>query len=252
MTTTIRLPRDTLKEILDSIDELVRFTEGSSIDLNIATVDGNILIYVRPPSLAMVHELVPNDDVEVAIEGEGERICLDPNDLIKVVTKVEEGILEIDFLAHDYVVRYEQEEIFSEPLTLRLKKFVDSEFEHPPNFSELDQIGTLERASLYRALNVMSTVSPVVKVTVDGDMLSLQVKDKISGEGEVSPKLTDSEIEHLEAWYSIEPMIEFLHKTTSGDEVDLFVTPDNTLLLEVASENKISRLYIAHRVGEPR
>lgn len=251
MTTTIRLPRDTLKEILDSIDELVKFSEGSSIDLNIATVDGSVVIYVRPPTMALVHELVQGNQVEVSVEGDGDRICLDPNDLMDVVTKVEEGILEIKFLEHDYVVQYEDEEIFSEPLTLRLRRFVESEFEEPPSLGETRRLGSLDRVSLFRALNVMSTISPIVKITVANQMLSLKVKDKVSGEGGVSPKLANPEVENFEGWYIIEPLIQFLRKITSGDEITLLVTPDDTLLVEVESSGKKSRLYLGKRAEEP-
>jgi len=252
MTTSIRLPQSTLKEILDSIDELVKFSEGAAIDLNLTTDDGCVLIYVHPPSMSLVHELVPSDDVEISTDEEGERICLNPNDLMDVVTKAEEGMLEIEFLEHDYVVRYEEEEIFSEPLTLRLRRFVDTEFEEPPEVGDLKRLGSLDRISLSRALNVMSTVSPVVKVTVDRGMLSLQVEDKVSGEGEVSPKLTNSEVEYFEAWYSIEPPIQFLRKITSDENVDLLITENSTLVLEVESDNKHSRLFLAPRVEEPQ
>lgn len=251
MTTSIRLSRDTLKEILDSIDELVKFSEGAAVDLNLTTDEGRVLIYVHPPSMALVHELVPGDDVEVSVSEDEERICLNPNDLMDVVTKAKEGTLEIEFLEHDYVVRYEKEEIFSEPLTLRLRRFVDTEFEDPPEVGELKRLGSLNRVALSRALNVMSTISPVVKVTVNSGMLSLQVEDKVSGEGEVSPKLTNPEVEHFEAWYSIEPPIQFLQKITSGDEVNLLVTADRVLVLEVKSSDKNSRLYLGPRIEEP-
>ena len=251
MTTSIRLSRDTLKEILDSIDELVKFSEGTAVDLNLTTDDGRVYIYVHPQSMALVHELVPGDDVEISVSKDEERICLNPNDLMDVVTKIEEGMLEIEFVEHDYVIRYEEDEIFSEPLTLRLRRFVDTEFEDPPEVGELKRLGSLDRVSLSRALSVMSTISPVVEVTVNSGMLSLQVEDKVSGEGEVSPRLTNSEVKHFDAWYSIEPPIQFLQKTTSGDEVNLLVTADRTLVLELESSDKNSRLYLAPRVEEP-
>lgn len=252
MTTSFRLPGVTLKEILDSINEMVGFSEGTYNDLNIATIDGSVLIYVRPPSMALVHELIAGDDVEVSVGEEKDRICLNPDDLMAVVTRAKEGIIEIEFLEHDYVVRYEEGGIFSEPLTLRLKRFVESEFEEPPRFGELNRLGSLDRPSFSRALNVMSTVSPVLKVSVDNGMLSLEVKDKVSGEGNVSSKLTNPEVEQFEGWYSIEPLIKFIGKTTSDDEVDLLVAPDKTLLLQVKSSNKNSRLAIGHRIEEPR
>jgi len=251
MTTLIRLSRDTLKEILDSVDELFKFSEGTAVDLNLTTDDGRVLIYVHPPSMALVHELVPGDSVEISVSEDEERICLNPNDLMDVVTKIEEGTLELQFLEHDYVIQYDEDEIFSEPLTLRLRRFVDTEFENPPEVGELKRLGSLDRVSLSRALNVMSTISPVVKVTVNGEVLSLQVEDKVSGEGEVSSRLTNSEVEHFEAWYSIEPPIQFLRRITSGDELNLLVTADRTLILEVESSDKNSRLYLTPRIEEP-
>lgn len=253
MTTSIRLPQDTLREMLESIDEVVKFTEYTSADLNITTVDGSVLIYVISPGMdvSLVHELIPSDDVQISVDDNGERICLNPNDLRDVVRKAEGGTIEIEFLDYDYVVRYEEDDIFSEPLTLRLKRFVETEFEEPPRVGELKRIGSLDRVTLSRALNVMSTISPVVQVSVNSGMLSLQVKDKVSGEGEVSPKLTNSEIGHFEAWYSIDPPIRFLRRITSGENVHLLVTSDNTLVLEVNSTNKNSRLYLAERVREP-
>lgn len=250
MTTTIRVQRNTLKEILDSIDELVQFSEGSSIDLNIRTEEGRVMIYVRLSGYAMVHELIPSDDVEISVDGQ-EKISLNPNMLREVVRKADEGILEIEFLEHDYVVRYEDEEIFSEPLTLRLTRFVDSVFEDLPEFRGLARLGTLDRTSLSRALDIMSSVSPVVKVLVENGLLTLEVRDKVSGKGGVSPKLTNPEIDEFESWYSIGPPIRFLRKTTSGDEVELFVTPEQTLLLQVESPDKISRLYVAEQVKQP-
>lgn len=251
MTTSIRLPLDTLREILSSIDEVVKFSESSAVDLNITTEDGAVLIYVVPPSMSLVHELVPSDDVEVSVGEDGERICLNPNDLMDVVSKAQEGTLEIEFLEHDYVVRYGESDVFSEPLTLRLKRFVDTEFHYPPKFGEINRLGSLDRVSLSRALNVMSTVAPVVKVNVDSGMLSLRVKDKVSGEGEVSPRLTNSDVEHFEAWYSLGPLIQFLSKITSGSDVVLYATADNTLVVEVESSNKNSRLYLSSRVESP-
>lgn len=248
MTTSIRLPRDTLKEILDSIDELVKFSEGTDIDLNITTLDDRVLIYVRPGTMSLVHELVPSDEVEVSVAEDGERISLNPEQLNEAVTKAREGTLEIEFLDHDYVVKYEGEEIFSKPLTLRLTRFVDSEFQELPQFGELNRLGTLERASLHRALDMMSTVSPTVKVAVDSGVLTLEVKDKVYGEGAVNPKLTNPEIDHFEAEYSIEPLIDFLGKVTSGGEVVLRANPAGALLLQVDSPNIISRLFITQQV----
>lgn len=245
MTTSFRLPRDTLKEILDSNDELVK---GADIDLNITTQDGGVLLYIRLGTMSLVHELVPNEDVKVSVDEDGERICLNPEKLNEAVTKASEGTLEIEFHDHDYVVKYEGERIFSETLTLRLKRFVETEFQEPPRFGELKKLGTLERASLHRALDMMSTVSPTVKVAVENGVLSLEVSDKVYGEGGVNPKLTNTEMDQFEAKYSIEPLIDFLGKVTSGDEVVLQANPSGRLLLEVESSNMISRLFITQQV----
>lgn len=247
MSTTIQLPRDTLKEILDSLDELVRFTEDSHIELNILSEDERVSIYVCHPSMVMVHKLTSGDDIDISTEGK-DRICLNPSTLSDVINKADHGRIEIEFQEHNYVIRYEESDSFSEPLTLRLRRFEESEFESLPEFSEMKSIGTLDRLTLYKTIDIMSSVSTVVKIDVQNHLLSIDVEDKIAGEGTAKTQLTDSEINNVEAWYSIEPIKRFLHRVTSNDEVELYVNESRTLLLEVSSQNKISRLYIACRV----
>lgn len=77
------------------------------------------------------------------------------------------------------------------------------------------------------------------------------MNDKVSGAGEVSPRLTNSEVEHFEARYSLGPLIQFVSKITSGSDVDLYATADNTLFVEVESSNKNSRLHLSQRVESP-
>jgi hypothetical protein len=250
MSTTIQLPRNTLKEILDSIDELVQFSEESSIDLNIITENERVQIYIRIPSIVMVHELTPGGDIEISADSE-ERICLNPATLSEVINKADQGMLEIEFLEHDYVIKYEDEGSYSEPLTLRLRQFVESEFQELPEFQGMKQVGSLDRQSLFRSLDIMSSISPVVRIGVENDILSVEVKDKVAGQGNVKPKLTNSEIESAEAWYSIDPIIRFLRRVTSGDEVKLYMNEAEQLLLQIESSSKISRLYITSRIEEP-
>lgn len=241
MTTSFRLPRDTLKEILDSMDELAK---GADVDLNISTEDGKVLLYIRPGSMSLVHELVPNEDVDAIVDVEGERICLNPDKLNEAVTKAREGTLEIEFHEHDYVLKYEGEKVFSEPLTLRLRRFVESEFQELPRFGEENQLGVLDRSSLHRALDMMSTVSPTVGVAVDNGTLSLEVSDKVYGRGGVNPKLSNPEIDNFQAEYSIEPLTDYLGKVTSGEDVVLKTNRIGSLLLQIESDNMISRLII--------
>jgi hypothetical protein len=251
MSTTIRLPRNTLKEILDSLDELAQFSEGSPVDLNILSENGQVSIYIRHPSEVMVHELTSGSDIDISAEG-SDRICLSPSTLSEVINKADSGTIEIEFQEHDYVVRYEDAGSFSEPLTLRLRRFEESEFESLPEFGEMKSLGTLDRPTLYKTLDIMSSVSTVVKIGVQNHLLSVDVEDKVAGEGTAKTQLTDSEVNNVEAWYSIEPIKQFLRRVTSNDEVELYVNEGRTLLMEISSPNKVSRLYIAERVDGDR
>lgn len=252
MITEISISRKSLKEILDSLNQVFGSDSTKALDLNIKVEEESIKIYVTIPNTHQaVHELHQNDDTEITIEQQVE-IPLNPEILHEVITNAPtDSDIRLKLTSDRYIVQADSSG-FASPTSFSLYRFVESEFKPLTEINGLEDIGMLDRSSLLQNLKMLKTVSEVVTLKTHEDRVEIFVSSEVEGEGQVMAELENtSGITETSFNYPIDIIQRFLENVRTPENVVLYQNRDGILLLEMEDETKFSRLYLSPK-SSPR
>jgi len=247
MIAKIKIQCNVLKEILDSLNDISKISETSgSTDLNIFIEKNNIKIYtIFLNHIVAIHELRNENDIEIVIYKEG-KIAFDSSTLIKIINRIQRGKINLELFSDRYKVSCRGDKFF-DPITFELRRFTESQFQELIDIQGMKKIISLNRLNFFKALDVMSPVSNVVGIKIEGDYLYLFVSDKVEGEGNLKMKLKGLKSRKFSAFYELTPLRNFLGNLSSNN-VDLYVNDNKVLMIKLKSPGIDSSLYLSSQV----
>lgn len=237
------------REVLNSISNVVQGEDvDRPMDLNLVAERDTVYIYVRQArSLQVSHKLTNDGEVDLDVNGE-DRFVFSSQTLSKLIKNSKDQKVSLKFDHHDYQVVIENTG-FSTDLTFDLNLYQDSEFQERVTDKQFHKVAMLNRESLWRNIDMMSTISPEFKIRVEDGELWISVSDVVQGDGEVMKEIEEgSPYIGMEKYYETTATVDFL-KALKGDVVSLSLADDGTIKFSSSSLGHKSELFLSPRIS---
>lgn len=252
MIAKVEIDRDELRNTLNGLGDTTRFQDDSIEDFNLIALShpNKLKIFVRHFNLfQVVHTLSDSETISLDVKQDKEMV-FNSEMITSLIQKSKSDKLNLRFYEDKFSVET-RDSWFSTPTTFTLNMFHESQFRSiavPTGFSP---ISSIDREELIENLDMMSTVSKVVKLKLAGDEFWISVSDAVHGQGNVMKSVdrSDINIEDFEHKYRIDIMQTFL-KSVDTDMVDIEINEDGVMKVKAEAEGHIAELTLARRLDQ--
>lgn len=239
------MDRADVKQIIDSIYNTTKLSEGRSIDINLKCKGDEIIIYVNKMiGMQISHKLSSSNGISVTTN-QNTTLVFSSKVFRNIVNKTASGRLEIEFNRQRYHITTSSMGSFSEPLSLSLYIFSEEEPRAYQTHDQVFKLATLNRVDLKEALDVMSSITNAVDISLVDETLSFTVSDKVEGDGSIRTDVNDEcSLNYLEGTYDLDILKEFVSSVNSG-EIELLATPHFDIMVQTIDDGIVSKLDLA-------
>lgn len=245
---TLQIDRQILRSSLRSIKKVVSGDDELELDLNLlATSDESIKLYVRRFSdLQILYEFTDGPGVNVAVEDPW-KLVFSSEVLVDVINKASSDRIQLSFTRDRLDIQFRQD-WFSEPTSVNIPVFRESEFQPPISRDDFKKVGEVGTEPLVDNLKVMETISPEVEFELEDGNFRVKASDIVQGEAKAIKKFDSSPtVSTFSYLYAIKPIRYFL-SSIDADTAIMYVAPDGSLKLSTDEPEKRSEMLLGKRI----
>jgi hypothetical protein len=252
MIASLEIDREELRSILDGLGKTISIQDDAFEDFNlVALKDANQLkIFVRHfDFLQVVHTLHDSENISIDVKKDTEMV-FNSDVITSLIQQSKSEKLNFRFYDDKFAIET-RDSWFSTPTTFTLNLFQESQFQPITNPSGFDLINSFDRSELIENLDMMGTVSKVVKLKLTGSEFWISVSDAVHGQGKVMKSVDRNgiKLQDFEHKYRIDTIQTYL-KSIDTDMVDISVNQEGVLKIEAEKSGHTSEFLIACRMDE--